>query len=237
MARRHLAEQGAAALSVRAVARELGMASSAIYRYVTSRDDLLTLLIVEAYDAVGEVAEQAAEASRRRAPRRRWVTVAAAVRAWALANPHEYALVYGSPVPGYEAPVRTTASGTRVSFALLSIVRDAAAKGQLGPPQVADVPPRLAADLDQLRTTLDLHVGDETLLAVLLAWTQLFGLLSFELFNQTRGVVSDDEALFDAATTAMATAIGLQASAAQAGVTGGRSDQGKSIQRSVLRHE
>lgn len=209
VARRHLADQGAAALSVRAVARELGMASSAIYRYVTSRDDLLTLLIVDAYDAVGEIAEQAAHASRRRSPRRRWVSVASAVRTWALQNPHEYALVYGSPVPGYEAPERTTASGTRVSFALLSIVRDAAAKGQLAPAGVAPVPPRLAADLDQLRTTVDLDVDDATLLAVLLAWTQLFGLLSFELFNQTRGVVSDDEALFEAATTAMAAAIGL----------------------------
>ena len=185
------------------------MASSAIYRYVPSRDDLLTLLILEAYDALGEVAEQAAQASRRRAPRRRWVSVASAVRSWALANPHQYALVYGSPVPGYEAPAQTTASGTRVSFALLSIVRDAAVKGQLGPAQRAHVPSRLAADLDQLRTTVDLEVDDATLLAVLLAWTQLFGLLSFELFNQTRGMVSDDEALFEAATTAMAAAIGL----------------------------
>lgn len=209
VARRHLADHGAAALSVRAIARELGMASSAIYRYVASRDDLLTLLIVEAYDAVGAVAEQAAEASRRRAPRRRWVAVASAVRAWALANPHEYALVYGSPVPGYEAPERTTAPGTRVSFALLSIVRDAAVKGQLAPPRAAHVPARLAADLDQLRVIVDLNVDDATVLAVLLAWTQLFGLLSFELFNQTRGVVSDDEALFEAATTAMAAAIGL----------------------------
>ena len=185
------------------------MASSAIYRYVASRDELLTLLIVEAYDAVGEVAEQAAEASRRRSPRRRWVTVASAVRAWALANPHEYALVYGSPVPGYEAPERTTASGTRVSFALLSIVRDAAAKGQLSPALVPPVPPRLTADLERLRAVVDLHVDDATLLAVLLAWTQLFGLLSFELFNQTRGAVSDDEALFEAAAAAMAAAIGL----------------------------
>ncbi len=187
------------------------MASSAVYRYVASRDELLTMLIVDAYDAVGEVAEQAALDSRRRSPRRRWIAVASAVRAWALANPHEYALVYGSPVPGYRAPEQTTSSGTRVSFALLSIVRDAAAKGALAPARPAGVPAPLAADLRQLRATVELDVDDATLLAVLLAWTQLFGLLSFEIFNQTRGVVTDHRALFDAATGAMAEAIGLEA--------------------------
>ena len=59
VARRHLASDGAAALSLRAVARELGMASSAVYRYFPSRDDLLTALIVDAYDAMGEAAEVA----------------------------------------------------------------------------------------------------------------------------------------------------------------------------------
>ena len=58
-ARRHLATEGAAGLSLRAVARELGMASSAVYRYVASRDELLTLLIVDAYDALGEAVERA----------------------------------------------------------------------------------------------------------------------------------------------------------------------------------
>ena len=61
-ARRHLAEVGAPALSLRAVARELGMASSAVYRYFASRDELLTALIVDAFDAVGAAAEEAAGA-------------------------------------------------------------------------------------------------------------------------------------------------------------------------------
>ena len=107
VARRQLAEQGSAALSLRAVAREVGMVSSAVYRYFPSRDDLLTVLIVDAYDAVGAAAEQALAARRRGGVVSRWVGVSAAIRTWALAHPHEYALIYGSPVPGYAAPQDT----------------------------------------------------------------------------------------------------------------------------------
>jgi AcrR family transcriptional regulator len=208
-ARRQLAEHGAAALSLRAVARDLGMVSSAVYRYFASRDDLLTALIIESYDALGEAAEAAARSSRRRSPRHRWVAVAAAIRAWAQAHPHEYALLYGSPVPGYAAPADTTVAGTRASFALLSVVRDAAASRALVATVPVAVPAALAAELRALRATVDLDVDDEVLVAVLLGWTQLFGLLGFELFGQTRGVVEDHGALFTTATTTMAAAIGL----------------------------
>src|SRR5436309_14691446 len=81
VARRHLAEQGSAALSLRAVAREVGMVSSAVYRYFPSRDDLLTALIVDAYDAVGAAAEEALAANRRRGAGARWLAVSQAIRA------------------------------------------------------------------------------------------------------------------------------------------------------------
>ena len=85
------------------------MVSSAVYRYFPSRDDLLTALIIDAYDAVGERAEAAERASRNRGADARWLSVCEAVRAWALADPHEYALIFGSPVPGYAAPEATIA--------------------------------------------------------------------------------------------------------------------------------
>ena len=101
-ARRQLAEHGAD-LSLRAVARELGMASSAVYRYFPSRDDLLTALIVDAYDALGETAEQAL-ARAEGGVTERWLALSTSIRAWAVEHPHDYALLYGSPVPGYRAP-------------------------------------------------------------------------------------------------------------------------------------
>ncbi len=209
VARRQLAEVGAADLSLRAVARELGVVSSAVYRYVASRDELLTLLIVEAYDSLGEHTERAVAASAGLPPARRWVDAAMAVRAWALDHRHEHALVYGTPVPGYDAPERTTASGTRVSYALVGIVRDAWAADLLRPPAGPAVSERLAADFTALRATIDLAVPDTVLVATLAAWSQLLGLLGLELFGQTRGVVVHHEDLFRATAATMATAIGL----------------------------
>jgi AcrR family transcriptional regulator len=211
--RRQLAEFGAAALSLRSVARELGMVSSAVYRYVASRDDLLTRLIVDAYDSLGETVEAAVDATAADAPSERWLAAARSVRAWALARPHEYALVYGSPVPGYAAPPTTVASGTRASLALIRIVKDARDSKQLRRPRAAadnSVGADLSADFDLLRSNIDLDIDDATLLDVLIAWTQLFGLVSFELFNQTRGLVDHHEELFAAAAERMALIIGLR---------------------------
>ncbi|OEV23769.1 TetR family transcriptional regulator, partial [Streptomyces nanshensis] len=140
-ARRQLAEQGASRLSLRAVARELGVASSALYRYFPSRDELLTALIMDAYDALGAAAEEAlAEAeSAGDSHLVRWRAVCRAVRGWSLAHPHEYALLYGSPVPGYAAPSATIRPASRAALALLTVLSDAYAVGALRVPARAAV--------------------------------------------------------------------------------------------------
>ena len=99
-ARSQLRTDGADALSLRAVARKLGVASSALYRYFPSRDDLLTALISDAYGDLASVAERAAVESAGQPFVERWVGLARAIRTWALGHRHEYALIYGSPVPG-----------------------------------------------------------------------------------------------------------------------------------------
>src|SRR6478735_6915193 len=130
-ARNQLAAEGAAKLSLRAVARELGMASSALYRYFPSRDDLLTALIIDAYDAVGEQAEAADRDARNRTAAARGLAVGEAVRSWALANAHEYALIYGSPVPGYAAPEATIVPASRVPLVFLGLLVDGVATGEI----------------------------------------------------------------------------------------------------------
>ena len=129
-ARRQVAAAGAQRLSLRAVARELGMVSSALYRYFPSRDDLLTALIIDAYNALGDRAERAVAALPRADVRSRWRACCAAVRDWGLAHPHEYALIYGSPVPGYQAPQETIPAASRVALVLGGLLADA----QAGPP-------------------------------------------------------------------------------------------------------
>lgn len=204
----HVAEHGAASLSLRAVARDLGMVSSALYRYFPSRDDLLTALIVEAYNSLGAHAEATVDRNRDLAPSARWVDTALAIRSWATAQPHAYALLYGTPVPGYAAPEDTAVPGTRVSRALVRIVRDAAADGRLNAP-FGHVSTESSEAFGSLRSEFDVDVTDATVLALLLAWTQLFGLLTFELFGQTRNMVHDDACLFRDAATTMAHHLGL----------------------------
>src|SRR5688500_17749340 len=120
-ARRHLATDGAN-LSLRAVARDMGMVSSALYRYFPSRDELLTALILDAYNALGEVAETADAGVARDDLRGRWLAVGRGVRAWALAHLAEYALIYGTPVPGYAAPSDTVGPATRPAVVLMGIL-------------------------------------------------------------------------------------------------------------------
>ena len=137
VARAQLATEGAGGLSLRAVAREMGMVSSAIYRYFPSRDDLLTALIVDGYNAIGEVAERADAACPAGEHARRWLAVCRAIRDWALAHPHEYALVYGSPVPGYQAPQQTIGPAARAATVFGKIISDAREAGALRPPGIA----------------------------------------------------------------------------------------------------
>ena len=196
VARRHLAEQGSAALSLRAVAREVGMVSSAVYRYFPSRDDLLTALIIDAYNAVGAAAEAALAAHRRRATAQRWVGVSLAIRAWALANPQEYALIYGSPVPGYTAPQDTVDPASRVPLALLQIVVDGVAVGEINTDDTKAVPRTIHADFAILRAAAAPNVPDAVVSRALLAWSQLFGSISLELFGHLHNVIHDFDAYF-----------------------------------------
>jgi AcrR family transcriptional regulator len=195
VARRHLAEQGAAALSLRAVARDVGMVSSAVYRYFGSRDELLTALIVDAYDAVGDAAERADASCRPADVRGRWLSVCRAVRSWAVANPDQYALVYGSPVPGYEAPPDTIDPAARVSLVLLRILTDGVATGALDDDRI-ETTRVTRSDLARLRE-LAPGVPDGVLTRGMLAWVALFGSVSYELFGHLHGVITDYDAFFD----------------------------------------
>lgn len=200
-ARRHLAETGAGGLSLRAVAREVGMVSSAVYRYFPSRDDLLTALIVEAYASLGDAADVADSSCRRADRAGRFAAIGRAVWTWAAEHPHEYALLYGTPVPGYQAPPDTVDPGTRVSRALLAVVVEAWAAGELASQPWrggAALAPSVRHDLDVLRAQGAADVPDDVLLRGLAAWTGVFGLVSFLLYGQFTGLVSDREAYVDA---------------------------------------
>ena len=211
-ARRQLAAHGAQGLSLRAVARELGMVSSALYRYFPSRDELLTALIIDAYDALGDAAE-AADAGRPAADiRGRWAATCHAVRNWALAHPHEYALIYGSPVPGYQAPQATVTPAARVARVAGGLVADAWREARVaggGAAPLTPLPPELAEQAAVVADAIAPGVPGAVIARLLIAWTQLFGMISFELFGQFVGSADPADAFFGYAVEQMADFIGL----------------------------
>jgi AcrR family transcriptional regulator len=210
-ARRHLAEKGAAALSLRAVARDLEMAPSALYRYFPSRDALLTALIIEAYDSIADHVEQAVGSVPAEEFLPRWRAACRAVRGWAHTHPHEYALIYGSPVPGYAAPQETIPSGSRIPLLLLALVKDAWIAGALtDTPTHPALPEAVAEQANRLADAI--HLGDlprPLLLRAVAAWTQLFGAVSLELFGQLKGAFTDDTPVFTYAVDVMAHSLGF----------------------------
>src|SRR5207302_4154474 len=108
VARRQLAEQGPGAISLRAIARELGTASSALFRYFPSHNDLVSVLLIDAYDAVADAVTVAVDARPPDDHAGRWFALCQAYRRWSLENPSEFALSHGTPLPGYEAPPDVT---------------------------------------------------------------------------------------------------------------------------------
>ena len=236
IARRHLETDGAN-LSLRAVARDMGMVSSALYRYFASRDDLLTALILDAYNALGEAAEAAdAAVTDRSQLRARWLATARGIRGWALRTPAEYALLFGTPVPGYAAPADTITAAARTPVVLIRILADGFASGALTgesalrigapasgdalaaagparPPQAAGIAARLAdavrADLSRARGDIAPELPDELMLAGITGWVQLFGMVSFELSGQFNNVIEARAEFFGLQMEVMADLIGL----------------------------
>lgn len=184
--RAHLAEHGAAGLSLRAVTRDLGMVSSAVYRYVANRDELLTLLLVDSYDAQADAVEDAVATASEKGWDERLLAGARAFRAWAVAEPSRYALLYGSPVPGYSAPAEvTTEPGTRVVGTLMRLVGEGVAAGEVvdGPSPDA-VPSPSAADLAEVAAQVGLSVHPAVMARAVLLWSTVVGATSLEVFGQ-----------------------------------------------------
>jgi len=192
VARRHLATDGAN-LSLRAVARDLGMASSAVYRYFASRDELLTAMIIDAYDALGSTAEAAEAGAGGFADR--LLSVCHAVRDWALANPHEWALIYGSPVPGYRAPRDTVGPAVRVILVIGRIVGDATTAGEVPPGE--PIGGKLGEELADVAQQAAPGTSPQLVARAFAAWIHLCGAVSAELFGQLNNTIEARRAFFE----------------------------------------
>ncbi|MHA3701873.1 TetR/AcrR family transcriptional regulator [Jatrophihabitans sp. YIM 134969] len=203
-ARQQLGEVGAAALSLRSVAREVGMVPSAVYRYFPSRDHLLTALLIEGYEGLASALESAEAGARPSDAAGRWRAVCHAARDWSAAHPQEWSLLYGSPVPGYGAPTDTVAPVERI-VAVFGRVFVEVGAGERPPTGPRRLPSALRRDLAELKASpmfavdgAPADVPDLALLRAVGAWVQVFGLISFERFGQFQNGIDDLDGLFAA---------------------------------------
>jgi len=196
LGRRQLLDRGAAGLSVRAIARDLGMVSSAVYRYVSSRDDLLTLLLVDAYSDLADAVDRVRDTGDA------WsddvIAIARAARRWAVAHPAGWALLYGSPVPGYHAPAeRTVAVGTRVVGAFFDAVAAGIATGDIRLTNDS-APQPMSSDFERIRQEFGFPGDDQVVAKCFLLWAGVLGAISLEVFGQYGAdTLTDPAAMFD----------------------------------------
>jgi AcrR family transcriptional regulator len=207
----HVARDGAAAISLRSIARDLGMAPSALYRYFDGRDALLSALILSAYEALADEAERAADrAEGETGGVERWLAVPRSMRLWALAHPHQWGLIFGTPVPGYHAPEDTVEPYTRMAAALVRPLLAAHEEGRFHPP--GDRPPtsdELCAAVAPVTEGLLPDMAGETVVRVLQAYAAIIGAISLEVFGHWRQTVLEPALLFDATAAQAGETIGL----------------------------
>jgi AcrR family transcriptional regulator len=198
---RQLAEHGVEGLSLNAIAKELGMTGPALYRYVTSRDELVADLVVDAWEELADALEHAAEESADVSAAERLGAIGLAYRAWATAEPHRYRLAIQTRLGSGElAPDRVIPAAQRAMTVILDAV-EALPKGRR--PKL-EPPAELRAQLE----TWTERVGGRTrppgvLLSGVLFWSRLHGLISLELDHHLASMQLAPELLYRAELAAL----------------------------------
>jgi AcrR family transcriptional regulator len=212
VARDQLARDGAAALSLRSIARDLGMAPSALYRYFDGRDALLSALILAAYESLAECAEEAADRAARHEESdvERFAHVPQAIRRWALARPYEWGLIFGTPVPGYQAPQDTVVPYARTAAATVRPVVEAERAGRLSVVRHgAPVSAELAEAVAPVTEGLFPGTPAEVVVVAVQAWTTMIGAISLEVFGHWRNTILDPDLYFERTIADLADSVGL----------------------------
>ncbi|MFH8404695.1 TetR/AcrR family transcriptional regulator [Streptomyces sp. NPDC018019] len=211
-----IAAGGIEALSINAIAKTLGMSGPALYKYFRNRDDLLTALISDGYEDAAEAIRTAAHRAADRSPRDRLLALAHAYRDWALAQPHRYLLLAGTPATAYEAPAHTTDSARAVMGPFLAVL----AEGRPWPaaePLYEEVRAWTAAtpSVAEWAAAYAPAAADPVpaLATSVLAWTRMHGIVSLEVQGSFQGMGHDAGTLLTLEMGTLADAVGLAADA------------------------
>ena len=212
LARRQLAEQGPGGLSLRAIARQMGTAPSALYRYFPSQSDLITELCADAYGSLADALAAARDTEPPGDHARRWIAICHAYRRWSLDHPADFALIFGTALPGYQAPPADEATAAGRALGVAADAYAAAVRVGAADPARAQVPASLkAGDLWTALTAGNAPAGDPTLAAIVLtAWASLLGYLVTEIFGSLTALISDTDTLYQAHVRAVMLGMGFQ---------------------------
>jgi len=202
IALRQLAEAGPGALSISAIGKQLGVSGPALYRYFASRDDLLTELVIDAYHDLANALTAATSHVPGDNPRGRFEALARAYRRWALAEPHRYRLLFGPPLPGYQAHARRL---VEASWAAMNLLLEVLRGFVVG---AAEPSGPLAAELTAWARPHDSRVDAATALRAVLIWSQLHGIVSLEIAGNFASMSIDADQLFETQLTALLATLG-----------------------------
>jgi AcrR family transcriptional regulator len=195
---RQLAESGPAGLSVSAIGKELGVSGPALYRYFAGRDELLTELVIDAYDDLADALSAAARNAASQEPRARLEALARGYRSWALAQPHRYRLLFGPPLPGYDAHAQRLVAASQAAMnLLLGTLRE------LGNHTPAPPSQPLASQLTAWAQAHAFDVDPAVALRAILIWTRLHGLVSLEIAGNFASMGIDPHQVFEAQLAAL----------------------------------
>ncbi len=210
-ARLQMATEGSSNISLRAIARDMGMTVTALYRYFASYDDLITELIVDAFNALADHIDAAqAKQPADNHPARLWAAMWA-YREFAVQHPHEFALIYGTPIPNYHAPrERTVPATTRTFEVFASIVSDAINAGILKPlEQSPELSQAFETMLDQVRDDFRFTLTPMMLYVVGIGWTRMHGVIMLELFGHLQPVIGDVDGFYRHELTNLFASMGI----------------------------
>ena len=191
-----IAQQGASALSLRAIARKLNISAPSIYNYFPDRDALVTALIIEAYQSFGNQQLEARDSISPENLAGRLKAIGLAYRRWALTYPQRYQLIFGTPIPGYEAPLeKVLPSAARSLSALVSVVEALRVAGKLK----VDNFPLISSEYKQNFEQWKIYGGQADILSMsvaILIWTRVHGLVSIEIAGNIPPYGPDGDALY-----------------------------------------
>lgn len=218
-ARRLLVEQGPDAVTLRAIAREMGMTAPALYRYFASHEELLRHVIGDIFVEVAGAVREAINEVAADGMTAKFTAASRAFRRWSLDHPREFALVFGSPLPGIDLnhPDIADKSGQDFMGVFLGLYLELWQKQPFAVPAPGDIDPSLLAQLERFRDTAGVPLPAGAVLSFAYCWERLYGMVSMEVYGHLSWVLDDAEPMFDMMLAELLPVLGLQGKDPQAG--------------------